>query len=78
MLGVRRTTVTEIAGEFERMNLIANTYGRVAVRDRRGSRLPRASATRHPARVGLAARRARAAEPAWTNTSLEEREVDHG
>jgi CRP-like cAMP-binding protein len=35
MLGVRRTTVTELAGEFEREGLIKNHYGRIVVLDRR-------------------------------------------
>jgi CRP-like cAMP-binding protein len=34
MLGVRRTTVTELAGEFEREGLIKNHYGRIVVLDR--------------------------------------------
>jgi CRP-like cAMP-binding protein len=36
MLGVRRTTVTELAGEFERERLIKNNYGRIVVLDRDG------------------------------------------
>ncbi len=36
MLGVRRTTVTELAGEFEREGLIKNHYGRIVVLDRDG------------------------------------------
>jgi CRP-like cAMP-binding protein len=36
MLGVRRVTVTELAGEFEREGLIRNHYGRIVVLDRAG------------------------------------------
>ncbi len=36
MLGVRRTTVTELSGEFEREGLIKNHYGRIVVLDRDG------------------------------------------
>jgi CRP-like cAMP-binding protein len=36
MLGVRRTTVTDIVGKFQREGLIENRYGRVVIRDRRG------------------------------------------
>jgi CRP-like cAMP-binding protein len=36
MLGVRRVTVTELAGEFEREGLIKNHYGRITVLDRGG------------------------------------------
>jgi len=36
MLGVRRTTVTEVTGELEREGLIKNHYGRIAVLDRKG------------------------------------------
>lgn len=36
MLGVRRATVTELAGEFEREGLIQNHYARLVIRDRRG------------------------------------------
>jgi CRP-like cAMP-binding protein len=34
MLGVRRATVTELAGEFEREGLIKNHYGRITIVDR--------------------------------------------
>jgi CRP-like cAMP-binding protein len=34
MLGVRRATVTELAGEFEREGLIKNHYGRITILDR--------------------------------------------
>lgn len=34
MLGVRRATVTELAGEFERERLIKNHYGRITILDR--------------------------------------------
>jgi CRP-like cAMP-binding protein len=36
MLGVRRSTVTELAGEFEREGLIQNHYGRIVIRNRGG------------------------------------------
>jgi hypothetical protein len=36
MLGVRRTTVTELTGTLEREGLIQNHYGRIVVRDRPG------------------------------------------
>jgi CRP-like cAMP-binding protein len=36
MLGVRRATVTELAGEFEREGLIRNHYGRIVILDRAG------------------------------------------
>jgi CRP-like cAMP-binding protein len=36
MLGVRRATVTELAGEFERQGLIENHYARIVIRDREG------------------------------------------
>ncbi|HKG90724.1 MAG TPA: Crp/Fnr family transcriptional regulator [Gemmatimonadaceae bacterium] len=36
MLGVRRSTVTELAGELERAGLIRNRYGRIIILDRDG------------------------------------------
>jgi CRP-like cAMP-binding protein len=36
MLGVRRATVTELAGEFEREGLILNHYARLVIRNRDG------------------------------------------
>jgi CRP-like cAMP-binding protein len=35
MLGVRRATVTSVTGELQSEGLIANHYGRIAIRDRR-------------------------------------------
>ena len=36
MLGVRRATVTELAGDLERERLIQNKYGRIVILDRSG------------------------------------------